>query len=403
MLDFLERNLLKQWSTLEVLGYTAILLVASPLLVPLLLIAAWCVLAWAFIFSFFKSRYDITISRDVLPPEPDVGRVTTKDGVNIRYLMVKVSGSGSSEEERGPGKVVLCCNPLGQKGFKSWGSLIAAVAQTWGSGTTFICWDYRGFFESDDPKRLRTIDVRNHAEDGAEVLKAAVGDRGADLLVGHSMGVQVGLEFALLYPEKVSSIILLNGTYGHALQTGLQPLVKLPYVGGIICNVILWLLEKGHEEILETVRRCAEPFIGAVFTVISYFFGSKELQKVMGKDYMLSVWNSYLGGVCSNSKSMKAFLRGFQVLDAHSTGHLMYQLGHPTLLIAGIWDVFTPAYNMSVMKRQMGNARLVIDAFSSHFTCLEHPELLMAETARFLSQDVKAFKRLNTFDFKKVS
>jgi len=28
---------------------------------------------------------------------------------------------------------------------------------------------------------------------------------------------------------------------------------------------------------------------------------------------------------------------------------------------------------------------------------------VMAETARFLSQDVKAFKRLNTFDFEKVS
>ena len=89
-------------------------------------------------------------------------------------------------------------------GADSYAAVIAACVQVWGPGVTFIGWDYRGFFESEAPKRLGVVDVRSHAQDGREVLKAVVGEaRGADLIVGHSMGVQVALEFALLYPEKV--------------------------------------------------------------------------------------------------------------------------------------------------------------------------------------------------------
>ena len=35
-------------------------------------------------------------------------------------------------------------------------------------------------------------------------------------------------------------------------------------------------------------------------------------------------------------------------------GHLLHELGHPTLLIAGIWDFLTPAYNMVTMNRAGG-------------------------------------------------
>ena len=101
-----------------------------------------------------------------------------------------------------------------------------------------------------------------------------------------------------------------------------------------------------QEEILEMIRRFCEPFIGILFYMLTLLFGSRSLQRYYGKDYMLRSWQQYLGGICSNSKSMKAFLRGFQDLDAHSTGHLLDQISHPTLLIAGIWDFLTPPHTM---------------------------------------------------------
>lgn len=325
--------------------------------------------------------------------------LTARDGVKLRYLTYKYTGS-SSNSGAGNGKVVLFCNPLGQEGFTSYAAVIAACTEVWGSGITFICWDYRSFFQSDTPKRLRNICVRNHAEDGAEVLRAVVGEqKEADVVVGHSMGVQVALEFALLYPERVGALVLLNGTYGHALQTGFQPLIKLPYMGDILSALLMWLLQDNRESQLDAFRHALDPFIGLYFKFVNRFFGSAALQKVMGDDYMEQLWKGYLGGICSNRKSMTSFFRGFQVLDAHTTAHLLYQLGHPTLLIAGIWDVFTPAYTMSVMNRFMPNSRLVTDIFSSHFTCAEHPELVMEEMANFLTKELPRYKRQSEFEF----
>lgn len=391
-------------SSFSLMGVLLAVLV-SPLILPPLILIMLGTLAWSVIFDRFKASYNGKVTKDMLPPAPEEHTLVTRDGVTLRYLTTKIKSHGDADSAppAAPGKIVLFCNPLGAQGFRSWASVGAAVGDAWGPGTTFICWDYRGFFESEDPKRLRNICVRNHAEDGAEVLKAVVGAAGgADLLVGHSMGVQVALEFALLYPEKIDAMVLLNGTYGHALQTGLQPLVKLPFVGDLICMVLRMLLRNGQEKRLDMLRKVAEPFVGTIFRLVNRLFGSKELAKVFeDKDYMLHIWNGYLGGICSNTKTMKAFLRGFQDLDAHTTAHLMHQLGHPTLLIAGLWDVFTPAYNMAVMRRAMPNTRLIIDMFSSHFSCVEHPERVMGEVAHFLKEERPKMKRLSTFNFKK--
>ncbi|CAJ1433625.1 unnamed protein product [Effrenium voratum] len=378
------------------IGATEVLL---PFLLPIFLVLAACTAAWAVIFRLFRAEYDITIPRESLPP-PDTATVTTRDGVLLNYHKAVVRSEDGSMPTTDDPKVVLFCNPLGQKGLGNWGGALAAIAQIWGPGTILICWDYRGFFESENPKRPRMVDVRNHAEDGLVVLKEVVGDKAATLVVGHSMGVQVALEFTLLYPEKVGSMILLNGTYGHALQTALQPILRLPYVGSLLSSIIQWLLARGHEEILEMIRRFCEPFIGILFYMLTLLFGSRSLQRYYGKDYMLRSWQQYLGGICSNSKSMKAFLRGFQDLDAHSTGHLLDQISHPTLLIAGFWDFLTPPHTMMVMKRNMANARLILDAFSGHFSAMEHPELVMAEIAKFIA-DLPKFKRRTLSEFER--
>jgi len=297
--------------------------------------------------------------------------------------------------------VILFCNPLGQKGITSYYTVIAAAVEAWGTNITCIGWDYRGFFESDKPKRNRTIDVRNHAQDGQEVLKAVLGEGAhADLLVGHSMGVQVALEFALLYPETVGAMVLLNGTFGHALQTGLQPILKVPYMGDVLTIVIFWVLQRGHEQYLDLIRVALAPVLPVIFQIMARLFGSKDMVTLYNdEDYYLKMWDNYMGGICSNAKSMRAFLQGFQVLDAHSVGHLMHQLGHPTLLYAGLWDVLTPAYNMAWMNRALPNSRLVVDNFSGHFSVVEHPQRTMGEIHHFLKYEQPKFERVASFTF----
>ena len=78
-------------------------------------------------------------------------------------------------------------------------------------------------------------------------------DAVAAVVVGHSMGVQVALELCLLRPEQVGSLVLLNGTSGHALRTGLQPIVALPWVGDLLSSRISRVLAHEQETWLETL------------------------------------------------------------------------------------------------------------------------------------------------------
>jgi hypothetical protein len=60
---------------------------------------------------------------------------------------------------------MLLAEPLGQCGPDVFNPIL-----TWyGPEYIYVTWDYRGFFESDSPKRLRAISIPEHARDGIEV------------------------------------------------------------------------------------------------------------------------------------------------------------------------------------------------------------------------------------------
>ena len=67
-----------------------LLLALLPILCPCLLFLAVCTLVWALIFRYFKAEYDITITREALPPHPDTATVTTRDGIVINYYTAVV-------------------------------------------------------------------------------------------------------------------------------------------------------------------------------------------------------------------------------------------------------------------------------------------------------------------------
>ncbi len=67
-----------------------------------------------------------------------------------------------------------------------------------------------------------------------------------DALVGFSMGVQVSLEFAVLYPECVSKLVLLNGTHGHIFDTAFQPLLRVPLLPNVLHALVSALQRHPH-------------------------------------------------------------------------------------------------------------------------------------------------------------
>lgn len=80
-----------------------------------------------------------------------------------------------------------------------------------------VHWHYRGHGRSPLPPPGLAPSIPQFAEDLAAVLEAARVK--SAVVVGHSMGVQLALEFHRLHPDRVRALVLVSGSPGHPLDT----------------------------------------------------------------------------------------------------------------------------------------------------------------------------------------
>lgn len=235
-----------------------------------------------------------------------------------------------------------------------------------------ITWDYRGLFESDAPRRIRRLGVYNHAEDALRILDAEGISRA--VFAGWSMGVQVSLEFTSLYPDRVDRLVLLNGTHGHALSTGFQPLLRIPWLQKILHEVIDSVQpKKGFQRFLASLctSRLNCELLGGGYARLR----RQPRIKALYRQYMEDIFATDFGN----------YLRLFQELDAHSVYHLLRSIHHPTLIISGQFDYLTPAYQSREMERKMPNAEHVCFRGGTHFVLVEYPEKVVSRIEKFLA------------------
>ena len=128
-------------------------------------------------------------------------------------------------------KAMLLAAPLGQSGP----GIYQPIMRHYGPDEyIYITWDYRGFFNSDVPAMPRALSVPEHARDAKDVLNAC-GFASCDVMVGHSMGVVVTLEAALLFgPDFARATVLMNGFHGHVFTTAFQYMLRIPFLGDLV-------------------------------------------------------------------------------------------------------------------------------------------------------------------------
>ncbi len=296
---------------------------------------------------------DLPILREV-----EAKSLTSSDGVEIFYEVV---GDGEL--------TVMLANGLGGRLY-SWGPLMEAL----GDGYRFISWDYRGLFESGAPERLRNLSIPDHADDLRAILDAEGVEQA--LLAGWSMGVQVSLEFTTRHPRRVLGLVLLNGTYGQVLGTAFQPLVPLPYVDIVLHEVIDLLRARP--------RLCAR--LGALATHPRLLEAeARLLSLVVRRPYAGSFYKRYVRDVFGGDHFSR-YLRLFQELDAHSVYHLLPNIEAPALIVYGLLDILTPAYQSRQMVRRMPNAEGFRIGRASHFIVAEHPQQLADRVSDFVRE-----------------
>jgi pimeloyl-ACP methyl ester carboxylesterase len=267
---------------------------------------------------------------------------------------------------------MVLCDGLGCDGF-AWKYLLPELRRR----HRVVRWHYRGHGKSGMPTDSERIGMLYTCDDLARVMDAAGLERG--VVFGHSMGVQVALEFHRRYSSRVTGLVLLCGSYGNPLDTF-------------------------HDH---TMLRSAFPFIRAL--VESYpEMARKVTGLAMKTDLALEIaLRTELNPELMHRADLVpyfdhlalmdpvAFVRTLDSLKDHSAwDHLSY-VDVPTLVIGGEQDRFTPVWLSRRMAEAIPKAEFMLVPGGSHTAPLEKPDLIASKVERFLSEQIERSARVS--------
>lgn len=234
-----------------------------------------------------------------------------------------------------------------------------------------LTWDYRGHGLSHRPKRFKAIKITDHVKD----LQGVVSELHlSDLvLLGHSMGVQVILEFFHRHPQRVRGLVPVCGSY----ENPLKEIFYLP------------LFDMLFPHIFDIGTRHVHA-LNAIWQIASRTRVVEEIALLLGTNRAMT-----------HREDMRAYLKNLTTIEAgfflyalrgatqHSAKKYLASINVPTLIVAGQWDPLTPVSISRRMAEKIPGATLLVIPQGSHCALLDQPELLNLETEKFLA-DVEA-------------
>ena len=270
-------------------------------------------------------------------------------------------GTALHVERSGAGPAVVLCDGLGCDGF-----IWKYLGPTLQSRYTVVHPHYRGHGRSQAPQHIAAVGVSALRADLLAVLDALQLDQVA--LIGHSMGAQVVLDFALAYPERAVGVVSLCGSYGRPLDT----LRGSPALGRLFP-----LLKNTLARFPSAAERAWQWFFRTDFSFnYARRFEANEAQLVADD------FKPYFDHLSQMDPQM--FVALVSRLQEHSVLDRLHELRMPALLVAGERDTFCPAVLSRRMHRAIPRSTLVIVPHGSHVAPLENAELVERATVAFL-------------------
>ena len=259
------------------------------------------------------------------------------NGVRLQYI------------ESGSGYPVVCI-PGNGLSTDMWRHLIPELSQRYRA----ISYELRGMGKSEAPgRRGVTYTNEDHSKDLEAFLDAL--DINHAAIVGHAFGGFVAMRVAIDRPERVSAMVLVNGSAKMESPTvskfpgwattveadGMEPLLD-----GAMAR---WFVERVHREHPEVIR----------------FY-----REMLGANPPM--------GYAANA-------RGIPLLDLRDE---LNTIQCPTLVIAGKEDKATPPSENEIIAERIPGARLVVLPDTSHTVPEEQAEEFNRTTLEFLDQNI---------------
>jgi len=285
--------------------------------------------------------------------------VARPDGAEIH---VEIEGTGRS--------TVVLCDGLACDGF-AWKYLRPALSERF----RVIHWMYRGHGRSPLPPEGVKPSIPQFVDDLAAVIDAARVRSAA--LIGHSMGVQLALEFHRMHPARTRALLLISGSPGHPLDTFHDTT----------------LLRRA----LPSLRRTAERFprLASMVTKAGIRSGI-AMEIAMSTEVNASLLRrADLAPYFEHIETMdpRYFLLAMQAASEHGAEDHLSAVDVPTLVVAGDRDRFTPTWLSRRMALEIPSAELFLVRGGSHTALLERPEEVNHAVLDFLQRRLRPARK----------
>ena len=227
--------------------------------------------------------------------------------------------------------------------------------------------DYRGHQNSDTPADLNTITIENMAQD-IKILMDELGIPEA-VLLGHSMGVNVVLEFYRQNPSRVAGMVLANGTAKRPLETAFH---------ANILDKAFGVLQAAHDFSPSVVNALWKIQNANPFTRTLVALGGFNPHLTPKEDIEI-----YVKQVAEmRPEILLQLIRNYQEYDATAWLHTIQA---PTLIIAGEEDHMIPLEQQELLHQLIPGSRLEVLRHGSHCPQMDLPELFNLKIEKFLA------------------
>lgn len=218
-----------------------------------------------------------------------------------------------------------------------------------------LLYDCRGMWQSDHPEEAYSME--QHADDLAGLLDALEIEKAH--IAGISYGAEVSMVFALKFPEKIQSLIIIDGV------SEIHPLLK--------AQTMPWLMAAEREDPELLLR-----------TSVHLNFAENWIQANQA-----FIENSVDRYAELDMDALARLMRAFYKLDITDQ---LPEIKAPTLVIAGEEDLIKGPKYAEIIANRIPGSELATVPGSGHAVCLEKPAVLNTLLLGFVLKHTKQTK-----------
>ena len=239
-------------------------------------------------------------------------------------------------------------------------------------GYQILLHDYRFHFSSAHGDDFETCTFPNIAKDLHELLAEL--NIKKTIFLGHSMGVNICLEHAHLYPEDVSAQILISGT--------VVPPQDIMFDSNIVDITMPFIesLAKKFPEFYKAVWKNSYKNPIAQYAVFDGGFNKKQVEMEFIQIYMKKI----------SELPENLFFHLLRLMHDHDIINHLESIRTPTLVIGGDKDKIIPNYLQLILTKHLPQSQLYIVKDGSHVPQADFPEMVNHRMNQFMKKVLKA-------------